>query len=400
MRALRTTILPAILLVGWLCTPGCGYFDFWRDDAPLDVFAAGEMTQITSRTPAGRDALIQPPGADGVRLAAAANETVAFQVVVDAGGGPLRNVRVNWTDLDSGGGRIPAEDVRVFRAMPVRIESYPPWYVRLRERPPGPADYYDALAPLDSPKGGAPWSLDAGERLVLWVDVSVSRRARPGEYAGSLTVSARGREDWTTGVTVEVYDFVLPDARPIATVGGFDHIELISDLIERNGRGFRPIYLDRDNPHVRQGLVVMRELMELAHAHRLDLFDRRIRPVLKRDLDGDVRLDWTDYDAIVGPYISGTAFDDGIACAAWPIPVSEEFPRRGDYLADPTVYADTVRQVLAAAKEHFVGPLDAGEQAFAWPYRGPAGPARSSPARRGSPACARPSCSGTRSPSW
>jgi len=343
--------------------------------AALDVWAVGDMVALTDRTARVEDEPLYDAAAKAVSLHAAANETVSFQLVFDAGPDGAKGVRLAWGDL-SGPDRqkLPAGRIRAFRMLPLAVREVPAWYLRLVAEPPVPAGRYDPLVPLDVSGSATPLDVDANGRLAVWVDVSVPRDAPAGRYQGTLGVSADGREDWAATLKLDVHAFVLPDARPVPAIGGFDHHELFGALIARDGKPFRPVYLDRDNPHVRRGLVLMRQLMRMAHDHRLDLFDRRIRPVMKRAGDEGVKLLWDDYDAVVAPYLSGTAFDDRIGCAAWPVPVYEDWPSPQPYggRSSPR-YAQTVSAVLDACREHFAKNLRAGRQAFHWPCRGRVG---------------------------
>jgi hypothetical protein len=333
----------------------------------LGVWAVGEMHALTDRSPRIEDAyLVEPSGS--VRLDGACNETLAFQLVVDAAQ-PVRNLRIAAGDL-RGPDRtvIPAAGIRLMRQMPVSVTEYPAWYLRLAQQPPAPADFYDALVPIDSPRGGQPYDLAQGNRLALWVDVAIPRNAVAGAYTGRLLLTAEGYADKSLGVSLTVHDFVLPDERPIAAAGGFDHQTLLSALMPGWPGGERR-HLDRSDPQVRQGLVLMRQLMKLAHEHRLDLFDTRLAPVLKRDAQGDIKLDWTDYDAIVTPYLTGGAFEDGVAVAAWPLPVCQDWPDPSAG-STPEAHANLVAETARQCAEHLGARLGHQGQLFAWPYRG------------------------------
>ncbi|HET6427155.1 MAG TPA: hypothetical protein VFJ30_02010 [Phycisphaerae bacterium] len=364
-----TQPLPVLLVVTLCLAAGCNLS--WSP-VSLDAWVVNDMVSLTERTPKVDDPLIFDPVGGAVNLFAAANETVSFQLPVQAGGTALRGLRVSWSDLTgSDGGTIDAENVRVFRMVPIRVREYPAWYLRLAEQQPEPVDFYDALVPVDASRGGQPYRLESHERTAFWVDVYVPRGARPGQYTGRVTVSAWGGRAWSAGVRVRVYNFVLPDTHPIAAFGGFDHRTLMGGLLRRDGKPFVPLHLDRTDPLVRRGLVALRQLMRLGRAHRLDLFDKGIRPLLKRDPEGKVRLDWSDYDAIVTPYLGGTGYEDRIGIAAWASPVSQDWPDPGDYGGtDTEAYQQTLKAVAGAASEHFRA-LGADKQIFIWCYRGP-----------------------------
>ena len=354
----------------WLALiAGCG----GPRDERTGVWIADEMVHLTDRTGRVENSPVFDARRRSVKLFAAANETVSFQLVVDADQDGEAGIRIKCSDLYSPGkDKIAASQVQPFRMLPVQVVEYPPWYLRLVQAAPQPAAFYDALVPIDAPTHGQPFSLKPDERLAVWVDLRVPRDAVSGDYTGTLTVSVLGRPDWQAGVELHVYDYVLPDARPLASVGGFSHQTLFGAFFQRQGEPFAPAHLDRTAPLVRQALTLMRQLMRLAHDHRLDLFDGSIHPLLKRDASGQVRLDWEDYDAIVTPYIDGTAFDDRIGCPAWPVPFSDSWPDAQHYGGiDAGTYAATAADVVAKCREHFSQNAEAGDRTFLWPYRGP-----------------------------
>jgi len=363
--------LAACLLLGVpaLLTQGCGRVGFGRK-GQISPWVVSDMVALTDRTPRTKDTAVYDSVRQGISLVAAANETVSFQLVIDAGSSPVTGIEVTWSDLTSPIQTvIPSARIRMFRMLPIRVDAYPPWYLRLVDTVPEPAGVYDPLVPVDA-GGGRSLDVSANGRLALWVDVAVPREAKGGRYTGSVTVMSRTHQEWTAKVELAVRSFVLPDARPIAAVGGFDHRELFGAFIRRNGKPFDPVYLDRQNPLVRRGLVLMRQLMRLAHEHRIDLFDTRIRPIMKRTTEGKIRLQWDDYDAIVGPYLKGTAFEDRIGCAAWPVPFSRSWPNSSYYDGiSSDAYARTVTGLLEACREHLGQDAQTRGRWFHWPIR-------------------------------
>ncbi|MCE5327736.1 MAG: DUF4091 domain-containing protein [Planctomycetaceae bacterium] len=362
----RSGIVAWVAICLALAAGGCG-----GHVAPAPaVWVASDMTSLTEQTQSFVDSIVVDADLQSVRLFAAANETVSFQVVIDADESELRDIKVRLSDLTGGDNtRIGAGRFSVFQALPVRVTSYPAWYLRLVDKVPEPATYYDALVPMEAVDKGP--ALDPHRRLVVWVDLAVPGSARAGEYAATLTVSAAGRADAVRPIKLKVYGFVLPDARPLAAVGGFDHRALFSRFIERDGKPFVPVRMDLQHPLVQRGLVLMRQLMRLGHAHRLDLFETSMTPLLKRDLAGKVKLDWSEYDAVVQPYVSGSAFDDHIATAAWPLPFNGSWPN-SQYYGGPNsaTYQETAAQILAQCSRHASTLVKDSGRLFVWPRRG------------------------------
>ena len=351
-----------------------------RPAGALDAWVAGEMVNLTDRTQRQVDLDVYDPSAGQVSLLAGANETVSFQVVLEGGKQGADGVNVSWSEFSTGEAKIskiPASSIRAYRMLAIPVSKYPDWYLRLADGPAEPTGVYDPLVPIDASAAPAP-ALDVkpGRRLALWVDVAVPRSALPGTYTAAFNLASPDGRKWSARLSMEVLAFVLPDERAIPAVGGFGHRQLMRALLARDSKPFDPVYLDRDNPMVRRGLVLIRDLMRMAHEHRVDLFDTDIHPLLKRTGVGEVHLDWKDYDAIVQPYLDGSAFDDHIGVPAWPMPFSQDWPvpdNLGGVGSEG--YSSAVTQLLTEARKHLGGAGNAGnvgnvgKNIFLWPAR-------------------------------
>jgi len=331
------------------------------------------MVQLTERSPLTHDAGVYDDVTRRINLFAGANETVSVQVFVGGGEEGLTDVRVGLSDLTGPARRkLDAGAIKGFRMLPVLVSEFPPWHLRLVETQPRSEQFYDPLVPLDAPVGGQPYAVEPDGRLAVWFDITVSRSALPGEYHGAIRVEAAGRDPWEIPLVLRVYGFVLPDHRPIPALGSTDFAALCSTFIQRGGRPFVPPTLDRNNDDVMRGLRLLRQVMTLAHDHRLDLFDRTLHPAMGRDLAGNVKLDWDDYVAVVRPYLDGTAFDDRIGVPAWPMPVSEVWPPPEHYGGrDSEDFRATAGAVIEQAREKLCVGLEHGEVMFHWPCRQP-----------------------------
>ncbi len=362
--------------------------------AGLNVWAASEMVDLTDQAEASLGDVVYDAQDGAVNLFAAANETVAFQVVLDAGDAVLSETTIEVSDLEGPDGTIlPAERIELFRMWPVEVTRYPAWYLRLSHRPAMPTQFYDALIPTGAPVRGMPYSLAPGERLAFWVDLHVPRGVRAGTYSGAITLKARhgrptaGRKTGLPGgrtrrttlkIQLKVHDFVLPDSRPVLALGGFDQSMLLRRYLTRNGKPYSPLWMDRQDPLVARGLVVIRQLMTLARAHRLDLFDKSLRPSVKRDMDGKLKIYWGDYDAVIKPYLDGTAFADRVGSPAWPMWTDDRFsPEKITYNTGSKgtgarrVNPEAIYLIDQTVK-HFQ-EMGFANRLFAWPIRDTAG---------------------------
>ena len=341
----------------------------------LKAWVVNEMVNLTGRATPVDDPLIYQPGSNTVELFSAMNETVGFQLVVEAREGDLAGLNVDLTDLRDRDGRVlDANVASVFRMTPVPVREFPAWTVRLAETPPRPGRVYDALVPVTAARGGQPYDLARGQRAVFWIDLAVPRRVAAGVYTGKLVASAEGAESFTANIELKVYDFVLPDTRALVAIGGFDHAELMAGLLRRDGLPFRPVRADRGDPLFRRGLAAMREMMRTARAHGLDLFEKTLRPHLGRDSAGEVQLDWSDYDAVVRPYLGGSAYRDRLGNPAWASPISGDWPRPASYGGTGSArYRQTLTDAARQVRDHFK-QIGHDNVLFTWTDRRPVGP--------------------------
>ncbi len=142
-----------------------------------------------------------------VRLEASRGEFEPVQVVVRPRR-DLTGLTATIGDLSGpGGASIPASAIDILRVAYV--------YVHTPTDSQGAVGWWpDPLPPLDEPVDVA-----AGQNQPLWLRVHIPREAAPGEYRGTLSLSADG---WSAEapVSLRVYDFEMPAQRGIvATMG-------------------------------------------------------------------------------------------------------------------------------------------------------------------------------------
>ncbi|MBJ6609877.1 MAG: DUF4091 domain-containing protein [Candidatus Thiothrix moscowensis] len=197
------------LLFAWflLTLAGCGV-----PETPWQVRAIGVLDRVAP--------FETVTGADRVTIAAARNEYEGFQFVISAGSGGLANVEVTVSPLKNQQGATLA-DIQVFRERYVQVSTPSP------HSPYAPQAWPDILLPasnnqqkLASAWRAFPQNLTAQENLPVWVDVYIPADAAPGQYSGSIQVSADGQDTLTLPVTLTVWDFTLPERSPLRTVFG------------------------------------------------------------------------------------------------------------------------------------------------------------------------------------
>ena len=260
------------------------------------VWAVGDGDKIA------RDAA-QSPLAKGnaawdgrtVRLAAARNEIVAFQVIVEADGSGIRALSAALPELRrrGGSGRIayapPAKDptlyagreVQLFsvRDMNVTQETHASWAWTPGSPPPRATRsgwQPVQLVPENARAGRGGFPLAVGPALVqaIWIDVYVGRDLPAGVYEGTVTLTADGQKR-SLPVELRVFGFVLPDANSLKAM----------------------VYYEPSQPELYQGRNLDPAYHRFAHRQRIELVHAYDEA---RVLAHRARFDGGDFTATAG----------------------------------------------------------------------------------------------------
>ena len=274
-------------------------------DQPIRVWAAGDGVRVNPETgrlledrpdvhkdyPTGdyhKRSAVWDAQKSRVSLAAARNEFVAFQVVVETDE-PVTGLTVRLDELTGPGGvKIVAPNVALYKAWYLHVTEASTGYERLWL---GPGWYADALLPAGR-DGAVALSIPDERNGIgstqtnhsVWVDVFVPAArddAPPGTYKGEVVVSHSGGER-KIAVEVEVWDFALPE-----------EIHCRGDIWNGTLKGM---------PH-----ELEMKYYQMARRHRFQPGVCFYRP--KLEVKGTkVTIDWTEYDRRIGKYLDGTAF--------------------------------------------------------------------------------------------
>jgi hypothetical protein len=230
-----------------------------------------------------------------IRLAAARNEIVAFQVIVEADAAGIRTLRASLPALRRRGGTAviayapPALDPSLSAGRPIQLfsvnymnvtaESHADW----AWKPGSPAAPRDTtgwkpvqLVPENARRGrgGFPLPVASGLGQALWMEVYVGRDRPAGVYDGTLMITTDGR---ATALPVElrVFDFALPDANSLPVM----------------------VFFEPDQPELYQGRNLDLAYHRFAHRHRVELVHAydEARVEARRG-----RFDGSDFTAAVG----------------------------------------------------------------------------------------------------
>ena len=131
-----------------------------------------------------------------VRLAMVRNGNTSGQVIV-GDEKPITGLQVVVSDLKGSAGSLPSSVVRVRYGLPDGFSKERKAFDSLEESAPAEVPVYPE---------------HKGSIQPIWLNVKVPADAKPGEYAGSVTVSAQDVKPVVVPVQLKVIDFKLPEA--------------------------------------------------------------------------------------------------------------------------------------------------------------------------------------------
>lgn len=237
--------------------------------------AWGESAMVKLRPDAA------PRAQSELHLTGARNEFVSFQVGVHGGDTGLRDVSASLSGLE-GPARISGADVTLYRVayLNTKRASVPGTPVGLW--PDGLVPDVDEIA--GEQRRAFPFDVPAREARAVWVDVHVPVNAPPGEYRGTVAVTAQGHAS-EVPVRLTVVAAELPSTPSLASAFLLwpPHVCLA--------------HTGSPDCSVEQQEALLPRYHRMALEHRITLssaFPRVPRP-------------WSTFDATWGPLLDGTA---------------------------------------------------------------------------------------------
>ncbi len=168
-----------------------------------------------------------------IQLSGAANETVAFQLLLQAeeGASGLNDVDIKFSGLSNGSIRIDnarlANPSDPYDYVGRSIQLYRSRYILYDHHgqhggSPGAAKTVgkyipEIQIPFEAEWGGAPFSIFPGQSQAVWIDIYIPRGTPAGFYQGQVEVVLAGEIVSKVPVELTVHDFELPN-RP-ANIG-------------------------------------------------------------------------------------------------------------------------------------------------------------------------------------
>lgn len=311
-------------------------------DAPPKTGSNRSLSSRTRLQPLNLSDPIRPTvDASSIDLKAARNEWTSFALqVTDVAAARPMSIRIG--DLKSqGGATIPATNIEAYQIVPMPVQVNP-GYVRHtglnsanRSIPrallsANATNGVIDLAPLRDPTQPTnPAAHPNGGTVLLWVDLHVPQYATPGDYSGACDLADPAGHVIGSDVPVKlgVYDFAIPEARHLQMVGELNWDRLGALYPELFGDTITPSLINRGDPHYRQPIAALDQMMALSHERRAALVIPGLRPTVKWPAGAPPQIDWREFDALIRPWMTGASFADRVPLQYWPLPAAQSLER-------------------------------------------------------------------------
>jgi len=230
-------------------------------------------------------------------LSAGRNEFEPFQLVLHADNVDVADLDVQVSDLRTPEGlEIPQSNVTVYLERFLNV-TQPSVIGGATGQWPDPliprVDQY-----AHERRNAFPFVLRQGRNQPLWVEIFIPESTKPGEYAGSVRISQGAKSIVDIPLSVTVWAFVLPSTSTLKSSFGLSGIALLK---QHRGR-----YTNDDDLY-----SLTRVYARAALQHRISINGGSMVPPKYRLEGGRARIDWSAYDAEVGPLLDGTAIPEG-----------------------------------------------------------------------------------------
>lgn len=271
--------------------------------------------------------------AESLRLRAARGETIAFAFTFN----PLPRPQdksvpsLQFTPPVGGGATIAPENYAVSQVIWLNVDTNRAGFVRHTGAPASTRRLPRALYPL--PLSGSTLSLSAlrhpeapqqplppdGPAPTLWVDLRIPPAQPAGTYTARVELLQERKVVAWIDLTIDIDDFLLADDRHLLMAGQLPWASL-RRLFPTEFANIEPHLLSRGDPRHAPAVAILDELVKLAQSHRSQVYLPQVHPIVKFPAGQPPQIDWSDFDALIGPWMRGESFADGVGLGYWPIP--------------------------------------------------------------------------------
>jgi hypothetical protein len=240
------------------------------------------------------DPLPNPPLRKSAEISAARNEFEPFQLVLRAESKDATGIDVEFSDLrlKDGSGVISKDNITVYLERFVHLSQPSSLEGAAGEWPDPLVPRVDRYA--HEKRNAFPFDVAQGRNQPLWVEVFVPLLAKRGQYQGSARVSLRGTVQFDVPIVMTVWGFSLPSTSTLKSSYGLSGVSVLKQHLGQ--------YTSDDDLY-----ALTRMYQKAALLHRISVHGGSGIPPKVLSGAGRLELEWSAYDAEVGPFLEGTA---------------------------------------------------------------------------------------------
>ncbi|OFW57340.1 MAG: hypothetical protein A2Y75_06140 [Candidatus Solincola sediminis] len=334
MRNLKATaVLFLIALLIIPCPPARA------QGSPMRVWVVSDCDKIQRYQAPWTSSAVWSQASGRISLHGGRNEYLGCQIMVTAEGAALGGVDAAAGALSGPGYEIPSSNIEFFREHYFNVTE-PSSSMYGEQSTTGPGWYPDPLVPFGAPDGGAPFDVGAGSNQGIWVDIYIPEDAPPGNYGGSVSVSAAGVGDAVIPVDLEVWDFTLPRESHLPTFFMYQPDEIA------DAHGVEKYY--------EEYLAIETEYARMARRHRFDA-STSIYPEVTGTGNATTIIWDSWHDELASRHLDGTIFPDGRGEGLYALPISRWFPDPSEHGGlGSQEFEDTFITMLRQFRDHFM----------------------------------------------
>ncbi|HEX4054912.1 MAG TPA: hypothetical protein VHX86_11660 [Tepidisphaeraceae bacterium] len=267
-----------------------------------------------------------------VQLSAAKNEWISFAVRI--GNLPQTNLKPALQLHVSP--TMAMENFSAYQVLPMPVATNRAGYVRQTGLAAGAKLLPRALLPMRCENGVVdlstlrnpahpfdPQSRADGDSkpAIVWIDIHVPSDAPTADYTITCGLGFPGQTPAPSGVQVSlhVFDFAIPQDRHLLMVSDINW-DRLRQLYPDNFEAITPRLMNRDDHTYAAAIKTLDQLVSLAERNRTEVVAPRLQPTVKWPVTETPEVDWSDFDTIVSPWLSGDAFADKAPLGYWPLP--------------------------------------------------------------------------------
>lgn len=291
-------------------------------------------------------------GAERITIAGAQGETVAFSMVIEAHDREFRSAEIVMVPAGVDDTALPSDAFSFFVMQLVQVQQWPGWHIRQFDPSRRHDSVFDALVPLNAPKGGLPHTIKPGVPVHLWVDVAIPQDANAGVHSNQFRLLACGQPVASISIETESFPFALPNGEELDVLVEVDKQLLLDGAAGGSNGPSKAASMGASAGDAYASFQTsLHQTARFLRSHGLAPVFPWLEPNWGWSEGGRVALNWEEYDSIVMSMLDGSLFDDNRPLKYWALPGERVWGAKGtrplSASGEDNIARDYLRDVLA-----------------------------------------------------